>query len=320
MEAIVRTWLAVDAGQGGTRARLLADDGRTLSHGEAGGVRHLGTVDGPASTAAVVMEAMRVALGEGPPPRTAVVAVSGWTHDPARRDELVTRIATALPDTDLWLTSDAVAAFFVVPPEACRVSLVVGTGSIAAAADGSGTWALVDGLGHLLGDDGSGFWVGRQGLASALAAADGRGGSETLLRLAVERYGEVATIPERAYGDPSPAACVAAFAPDVLAAAADGDRTAETVVAEGGALLARTADAAASRVFGDRAVTLLLTGGMVARPGPLVDALTRAIEQRRPGTRVMRATERPLDGAAFLAGDPSVLAGWFPGLFSHADA
>jgi N-acetylglucosamine kinase-like BadF-type ATPase len=320
MEAIVSTLLAVDAGQGGTRARLLADDGRVLSHGEAGGVRHLGTVGGPASTAAVVAEASHIALRDGPPPRTAVVAISGWTDDPSRRGELMARLMAALPGTQLWLTSDAVAAFFSVPPEGPRVSLVVGTGSVAAAADGSGAWALVDGVGHLLGDDGSGFWLGRRGLADALAAADGRGGSDALLALATQRFGDAAGIPERVYGDPSPAACVASFAVDVLAAAADRDPTAAAIVDEAGALLARTADAAASRVFGDGPVSVVLTGGLMARPGPLVDALMRAIEQRRPGTRVVRATQRPLDGAVFLARDPECLRQWFPGLYSEARA
>jgi glucosamine kinase len=309
--------LAVDAGQGATRARLLDDDGTVVAEGSAGGVRHLGAAGGPAATAATVTEAISGALADGGRPQTAVVAISGWTHARASRDELTTRLRPVLPGTDLWLTSDAVAAFFALPPDGSRVSLVVGTGSIAAAADGSGAWALVDGVGHLLGDDGSGFWVGQRGLASALAAADGRGGSETLLRLAIQRLGDVATIPERIYGDPNPAASVAAFAVDVLAVAADGDPIADDIVSEAGELLARTADAAATRVFGDGPVSVLLTGGLVAQPGPLVDAVSRALEHRRNGSRIARTRERPIDGAAFLAREPGLLPRWFPGLFSH---
>ncbi len=194
----------------------------------------------------------------------------------------------------------------------------MGTGSIAVAADGSGTWALVDGVGHLLGDDGMRFWLGRRGLADALAAADGRGGSDALLALATRRFGDAAAIPECVYGDPSPPACVASFAVDVLAAAASRDPAAEAIVSEAGALLARTADAAARRVFGDRSVSVLMTGGLMGRPGPLVDALTRAIERRRPGTRVVRADLRPLDGSAFLARVPERLGQWFRGLYSEA--
>lgn len=311
------TALAVDAGQGGTRAILLAADGAVLSQGEAGGVRHLGAEGGPASTAAVVIGAGRAAIADHPGPRTVVVAISGWTQDAARRDELKQHLVPALPDADLWLTSDAVAAFFASPPDGARVSLAVGTGSVAAAADGSGTWALVDGLGHLLGDDGSGFWVGQRGLASALAAADGRGGSDVLLSLAIQRFGDIATIPERVYGDPNPVACVAGFAVDVVAAAADGDPSAEAVIGEAGELLARTADAAASRVVGEGSVTVLVTGGLMGGPGPLLDALTGALERRRPGSRVARARQRPLDGAALLALRPGFLTSWFPGLFDH---
>jgi N-acetylglucosamine kinase-like BadF-type ATPase len=319
VEATV-TALAVDAGQSGTRASLLARDGTVLSQGKAGGVRHLGAEGGPASTAAVVMSAGRAATVGHPAPRTAMVAVSGWTNDIACRDELMRHLTSALPDTDLWLTSDAVAAFFATPPDGSRVSLAVGTGSVATAADGSGTWALVDGLGHLLGDDGSGFWVGQRGLANALSAADGRGGSDVLLRLAIQRFGDVATIPERVYGDPSPVACVASFAADVLGAAADGDPSAEAIIGEAGGLLARTADAAAARVVGNGPVAVLVTGGLMDGPGQLLDALTGALERRRPGSRVVRARHRPLDGAAFLALRPGILASWFPGLYSHGSA
>jgi len=50
------------------------------------------------------------------------------------------------------------------------------------------------------------FWLGRRGLADALAAADGRGGSDALLALATRRFGDAAAIPECVYGDPSPPA------------------------------------------------------------------------------------------------------------------
>jgi hypothetical protein len=33
---------------------------------------------------------------------------------------------------------------------------------------------------------------------------------------------------------------------------------------------------------------------------------------------VVRASQRPLDGAAFLVRDPECLRQWFPGLFSEA--
>ena len=59
------------------------------------------------------------------------------------------------------------------------------------AIDGEGGCHRADGWGHLLGDDGSGFAVGRAGLASAMRAVDGRGGSRPLLERALARFGSV---------------------------------------------------------------------------------------------------------------------------------
>jgi glucosamine kinase len=311
------TLVAVDAGQGGTRAMLLRPDGTVLAHGEAEGVRHLGLADGPSATASAVSSAIRAALGDHPAPMTAVIAISGWTQDAGRREELMARVAAAVPLTRQWLTSDAVAAFFAAPTAERQVSLAVGTGSVAIAADGSGSWAIVDGVGYLLGDAGSGFWVGQRGLANALAAADGRGGSDKLRERAAARFGATELL-NQVYGHPHPASFVASFALDVVAAAGEGDADASAIIVEAGTLLARTADAAATRVFGDSEVTVALSGRMVTGPGPLIEALATALADRRPNARVLQHDRQPLEGAAFLARDPGRLRQWFPALFSQA--
>src|SRR2546427_337903 len=76
------------------------------------------------------------------------------------------------------------------------------TGALTLATDGSGRHARVDGWGYLVGDLGSGYWIGRRGIEAALRALDGRDGSLSLLTLARSIYGELETLPQRLAADP----------------------------------------------------------------------------------------------------------------------
>src|SRR5207302_1139349 len=90
---------------------------------------------------------------------------------------------------------------------------------VGGAGPGGGAWtfdsavACVDGWGHLLGDAGSGFWVGRRGLDAALRAHDGRSGGSPLLARLVERdVGPLDRLPEiAARARAGPVAAIASF-------------------------------------------------------------------------------------------------------------
>src|SRR5262249_20279577 len=80
----------------------------------------------------------------------------------------------------LRLTNDAELLLSAVDG-AVGVALVAGTGSIALGRDKHGTSARAGGWGHILGDEGSGYEIGRQALQAAMRAADGRGEATLLL-------------------------------------------------------------------------------------------------------------------------------------------
>src|SRR5690606_20507817 len=123
--------------------------------------------------------------------------------------------------------------------------VAVGAGAVAVGRDRGEGWHR-DGWGHLLGDLGSGSWIGAQGLRAAVAAHDGRdkGGSTALLAAATERFGPVPTWPGRLYTRADRAQVLASFTPDVAAAAHDGDAVARQVLAGAGTHLATTLAAA----------------------------------------------------------------------------
>ncbi len=86
----------------------------------------------------------------------------------------------------MLVSDDAVTAHLGALGGEPGVVIVAGTGAIALAVDEVA--ARADGWGTRLGDDGGGYWIGRAGLAAALRAHDGRGGSRELLARAMARF------------------------------------------------------------------------------------------------------------------------------------
>ncbi|WLW51496.1 N-acetylglucosamine kinase [Streptomyces sp. YU58] len=190
-EEMNQEWvIGLDAGGTRTRAVLAAaDDGRPLGEGAAGPGNAL-TVPEP-HLADHLAEALARAVPEAA--RGRVVAVAGGfagataasADDPgtvrarAALDAALRRLG--IPAERVVVFSDIEAAFAAAPgTPADGLALVAGTGAVAMRITGRRSTTTVDGDGWLLGDDGSGFWMGRAAVRSALRMADGRGPATSL--------------------------------------------------------------------------------------------------------------------------------------------
>ncbi|GGX06078.1 hypothetical protein GCM10010383_40130 [Streptomyces lomondensis] len=182
--------IGLDAGGTRTRAVLAtAEDGRPLGEGAAGPGNAL-TVPVPQLTEHLA-EAVAQAVPE--PCRGRVVAVAGGfagatdaaADEPGRRNALAALTAAlrrlGIDAGPPVVSSDIEAAFASAPgAPADGLALVAGTGAVAMRITGRRGTATVDGDGWLLGDDGSGFWIGRAAVRAALRMADGRGAATVL--------------------------------------------------------------------------------------------------------------------------------------------
>jgi N-acetylglucosamine kinase-like BadF-type ATPase len=143
----------------------------------------------------------------GPLAALVVAARGAWTarerRDVARGLDGVARRIVVLSDVE--------AALLGALGGRPGLLILAGTGSIALGVDATGRWGREGGLGPLLGDDGSAFWMGREWLR-ATARGDAFLPARRLARA------------------PDPVAKIAAVARLVLARARSGDRTALTIV------------------------------------------------------------------------------------------
>jgi N-acetylglucosamine kinase-like BadF-type ATPase len=295
----IRRALAVDAGQTATRA-VVAEDGGASPAGHGPGVRHLRSPRGVEHAAAAIHAA---ADGAGLDGGVGVVCIglSGFADAAPELERLAAELVRRLGAARVVVASDVVTSYLGALGLRPGVVVAAGTGSVALGADGRGEVALVDGWGHLLGDAGSGFAIGRAGLASALRAFDGRGGSQALRARAEATFGRLGELPAAVYGGEDPARRVAGFAAAVADAARDGDAAARAIWESAAGELAASVAAAAERTFGPRAAADVSWAGGLFAAGDLLHApFVSRLAALAPRLRPVAPGGTALDGARAL--------------------
>jgi N-acetylglucosamine kinase-like BadF-type ATPase len=143
--------------------------------------------------------------------------------------------------------------------------LIGGTGSISLGRDPSGKTYRAGGWGHIIGDEGSGYELGRRALQAVSQMTDGRGPATTLRDAILARW-EIETawqMIDRVYLH-SDKADIAALSSLVFAAAKEGDAVAQGFLSDAAADLAKTALAVANGLdFGGTPIPLALAGGLL---------------------------------------------------------
>ena len=286
--------VGIDGGQSALRLRTSA----TTRVGVADGFCHGG--DAVDDTASAVRRAAADAGLTGPVD-VVCLGLSGLPDDTA---SLAVAVADVLDAAEVRICADMVTSHAGALPDGFGVVVAVGTGAVCLALDHDGRAHRVDGWGHLFGDDGSAFAVGRVGLAAVQRHRDGRGAATALTGAARARFGEhLDTSPWRLYRSATVVADVAGFAVDVYACASAGDAVALRIVERAADDLADSVAAAVAAISGDGPVPVAHTGGVLAPGGFAVDLLRDRLADRTPRADLRPAVGSALTGALRLAGD-----------------
>jgi len=199
--------------------------------------------------------------------------------------------------------NDAVAAFYAATGGEPGLVVVAGTGSIVFGVNESGDRLRVGGLGSILGDEGSGYDLGRRGLIAAIWAEEERGpntalrtaflaglGIDTMLDIhQILRPSEQWT-PER----------IAALAPIVLREAARDDAVALHLATDAGHALGAMTATAARRLHLETP-RVVCVGGILLGSDLVFRALSAYVRTAFPGSSVTRSARNPAVGAALMA-------------------
>ena len=219
----------------------------------------------------------------------------GLLDDP---EQIARRVMARANARAVLVASDALTTHVGALGMRSGVVVAAGTGVIALGTDHSTTWNRADGWGHLLGDDGSGAWIGRAGISAGLRARDGRdAGSVALWNGIRERFGDVPALLATIYESASPAYELARFAPLVADVARDGDAIAARIWREAAGHLANSAVAASAGVD----PLFSWGGGLFSSDDLLLGPFQELAAEQLPTARFHVPVGGALDGALLLA-------------------
>jgi len=282
------SYIAIDAG--GTRLRGYESINGT--HFEGTGVTHSSNL--AIDLAQKVVAAIPAEISET---HTVVLSLAAIPQKNVDRQLLTAAILQRLKFTTLIFVSDTKAAALSGKVDA-ELTIAIGTGITAYVKTSKESFELT-GHGYLIGDEASGFWIGRNGVNAALRAAEGRGTETTLLQSAVDFF----KCPAPALADhlhqlEGPVSQIAAFAPLVISAAQTGDKQAQSIVSESVKEITSLIQAGIER---GQISTVALIGGAIPHGGLLhSQALTAS---KNLDITFVDGTAEPLVGACRIAVD-----------------
>ncbi|MEO6712775.1 MAG: BadF/BadG/BcrA/BcrD ATPase family protein [Mycobacteriales bacterium] len=227
-----RRVLGVDAGGTGTRAVVVEGD-QVVDRIELGPLNILLHADSAARLAAVISETGVDGAGLG---LAGVQSVGD-----AESVLAVLRTHTSVP---IAVTDDSEVAVLGAFDGKSGGVVIAGTGSIACGRDDNGRVLRVGGHGFLLGDDGAGYWIGRECVRAALREADGSGPATSATAVVQQVFGDdVRDAVRRIHEFPTDRELLSCLVP-IAAAAADAvaDEVIEGIFTSAAAHLARLAD------------------------------------------------------------------------------
>jgi len=298
---------------GGTSTRIVIADheGNVIGRGAAAGGN---PTSHPASAAANFGQAIHQALDGIDPSlvKTAVIGAAGGSalSNPGVRAQFDAAWSGAGLVCEPDFIGDLEVAFASGTPESDGTVLIAGTGSAAGLVRDHRLVRTADGHGWLLGDDGSGFWLGREAMRSLLRALDlgepiGLLG-EAVVKAVLPDRDEHVTAEREGYDrlrddlirtvNARPPVLLAELARTVVAAYDQNDKTAHTLVKRAAELLTETVSRL--RTTSDNG-PLVLAGSVAGESSPVGRLLRTSIHEHFDG-EVLTA-HNGVGGATWLA-------------------
>lgn len=289
-----RIIVGVDAG-GTKTVAIVAQDGvvRTRATGPGAKMRSGRGI----TSATTIAEVARRALGEfGVLRGDVIVAGVAGAGREDERNELREALRTEAVAERIIITTDGEIALAAAFGEQPGIVVTAGTGSVGMARDPFGRMHRSGGFGWQMGDEGSGYAIGRAALGAVGRAADGRSPKTELspLLLKVTRSGSMDALVRWAAAAGVPE--VAALAPSVFEAAHQGDTVAAGIMDYAARELASLVTRLVPHFGADEraAIGVATNGGLLYHDGPLHKMLaTKLSEEPR-----IRLRDTPLDAAS----------------------
>jgi glucosamine kinase len=227
----------------------------------------------------------------------AVLAIAGTNTD---------SIAGHLKQTrdDGWIViNDVVGAWATVNAAGPAVAAIAGTGSnVFGVGPGGRTWRT-GGWGHLLGDEGSGYWLGNESIRAALRDRDGSGPPTKLGEVACAFFDvqDIEELVALVYSKPMTKGEIAALAVQTGKLADEGDPVAGELYVTGAKLLGGQIAAVIEQTGLSGSFPVGLIGSAYRAGEIFIGPLRASIAPIAPAAEITRVEMAPVGGSLILA-------------------
>ncbi|MCA9882170.1 MAG: hypothetical protein KC708_04345 [Anaerolineae bacterium] len=296
----MRYYMGIDGGGSGMRVVIINSEHEIITRVEAESANPSGI--GLDEAAKRIQAAMNDALRQASLHPNAIAAVGigiagaseehskGWLQSTTKG---VLSAAKVVPSSDVEVA--------LVGAHGGRIGalLIAGTGSVIAGIDGEDQLVRYGGWGYVFGDEGSGYWIGRQALTTVAQAYDHQGPSTILVtripsHLGLKGARELIKWVYR--GEKVPVQDIAALVPVVLMAAGDGDGVARQIVEMAAHYLAHLSTTLLHRT-GLTPAYLKFAGSLISTENRVSNRLCELLELEK----IPQAQNEPVIGAALMA-------------------
>jgi len=208
--------------------------------------------------------------------------------------------AMGLPSVPLAIETDGRVALEGAFNGGPGIVVVAGTGSVIMGKSARGEAISIGGWGRVIGDEGSGYFIGLQALKAVSRDIDGRGEAGRLRVSLASRFGLdsreriIAAVYREKFDIPS-------IAPAVLDAADAGDAVALGILSHASDELSKQIVAAIHRLGLQDGTGLVMIGGLVDHVSVYARMLAAAVRKQVPKADIRAPLNGPAHGALLLA-------------------
>lgn len=200
--------------------------------------------------------------------------------------------------------SDAMVALAGAFGTGPGIIIIAGTGAICFGKNREGKIVRSGGWGYLLGDEGSGYFIGREAIIAALKDLDGRG-EKTKLKSSLEKHFNLSVMDQiipQIYQNRIDRVAIADLAPIVFEHAGQGDAVAEEIIRRTGKELGILAKAVALRLnFESDEIKVALIGSIFKQKEILINEISKELYEVSWNLEISEPMFAPQYGAALLA-------------------
>ncbi|HYK05351.1 MAG TPA: BadF/BadG/BcrA/BcrD ATPase family protein [Thermoanaerobaculia bacterium] len=298
-------FIGVDGGASKTAALVVDEKGNALGRGLAGASNHLRV--GIETATRNIERAVNIALVQAGiairDVEYAYCGIAGSDH-PVHRQDVIDALRIFFPRGNFIVDTDARIALTGAVGFGGGIVIISGTGSVSFGRNAAGDEARAGGWGPTLGDEGSGFWIAREGLSAIVRAHDGRGFATKMTELLCNEYDMCSPddLPRFVYAATTHVDDIARYGKLVINAAESGDVVASEILARGGSELAECILAIARKLhMTDTEFPVAYVGGAFHAGDLLLSPMRLRLLRDAPGASLLPPKHTPVEGAAMMA-------------------